>query len=180
MATEGEWFYPTETSQRMTEEPIESTETTHQTSGPYNLPPDLQEYMGMTVDQNLDIDKTEPMPDVSGITEPMNTIPNEEPKQAGPKITDRNQTVMAGAQSDEEISTLQTSGGGESYPILITKTKRTQTVAPRMKGQSLKSLETYDKAFRQYKTRLVERILDDKETIRAYLNGLNLEVLKEL
>jgi hypothetical protein len=32
------------------------TETTHQTSGPFSLPPDLQEYMGMTVDQNQDID----------------------------------------------------------------------------------------------------------------------------
>jgi hypothetical protein len=49
-----------------------------------------------------------------------------------------------------------------------------------MKGRSLKSLETYDKAFKQYKARLIGRVLDDKETIRAYLNGLNLGVLKEL
>jgi hypothetical protein len=49
-----------------------------------------------------------------------------------------------------------------------------------MKGRSIKSLETYDKAFRQYKARLIGRVLDDKDTIRAYLNGLNLGVLKEL
>jgi hypothetical protein len=110
----------------------------------------------------------------------MDTTSDEEPKRAGPEITDRSQTVMAGAQLDEETNTSQTSGGGGSYPILITRTKRTQTAAPRMKGRSLKSLETYDKAFRQYKARLIGRILDDKETIRAYLNGLNLGVLKEL
>jgi hypothetical protein len=49
-----------------------------------------------------------------------------------------------------------------------------------MKGRSLKSLETYDKAFRQYKARLIGRVLDNKETIHAYLNGLNLGVSKEL
>jgi hypothetical protein len=182
-ATEGEWIYPTETSQRMTEEPTESTEATHQTSGPYDLPPNLQEYMGMTVDQNIDNiyehPWIEPTPEITA-QDTMDTTSDEEPKRAGPEITDRSQTVMAGAQLDEETNTSQTSGGGGSYPILITRTKCTQTAAPRMKGRSLKSLETYDKAFRQYKARLIGRILDDKETIRAYLNGLNLGVLKEL
>jgi hypothetical protein len=48
--TQKGWIYPTETSQRIMEEPTES-EMIHQTLGPYNLPPDLQEYMGMTLDQ---------------------------------------------------------------------------------------------------------------------------------
>jgi hypothetical protein len=187
MATEEGWIYPTETSQKTTEETTQSTEANHQTLGPYDLPPDLQEYMGMTldqVDQNInDIYESpwiEPMPDISGITEQMDTTPDKEPKRAGPEITDSSQTVMARAQSDEETSTSQTSEGGGSYPILITRTKRTQTAASRMKGCSLKSLETYNKAFKQYKARLVGRILDDKETIHVYLNGLNLGVLKEL
>jgi hypothetical protein len=136
MATEEGWIYPSETSQKNTEETTQSTETNYQTSGPYDLPPDLQEYMGMTLDQadqNQNIDDIyeppwiESIPETSVITEPMNTTPDKESKRAGPEITNSNQTVMTGAQSDEETSTLQTSGGGGSYPTLITKTKRTQT-----------------------------------------------------
>jgi hypothetical protein len=184
--TEAGWIYPSETSQRTTEEP---TETVHQTSEPYDLPPDLQEYMGMTLDQNdqniEDIYKPpwiEPMPEESEITtqDIMDVTPDIEPKLAGPKNINKGQTVITKDQSDEETSSSQTSGGGGLYRAFITKNKRAQTTAPKMKGRSLKSLETYDKAFRQYKARLVGRILDDKETIRAYLNGLNLGLLKEL
>jgi hypothetical protein len=182
--TEAEWVYPTETSQRMTEEPIE---TVHQTPGPYDLPPDLQEYMGMTldqVDQNTE-DIYEPpwiksMPEETTTQDVMDVTPDKEPKQNSPEITNNDQVVMTGGQTDEETNSSQTSGGGGSYRPLITKNKRTQTIAPRMKGRSLKSLETYEKAFRQYKARLIGRVLDDKETIRAYLNGLNLGLLKEL
>jgi hypothetical protein len=187
ITTGEEWIYPTETSQRMSEEPTESSEIIQSTSGPYNLPPDLQEYMGMTLDQ---VDQNteniyeppwiEPIQETSKITEPMDVTPDKEPKLAGPKTTNSNQTVMTETQSSEESDNSQTSGGGGSFRPLITKNKRTQTAAPKMKGRSLKSLETYDKAFRQYKARLVGRLLDDKETIRAYLNGLNLGVLKEL
>jgi hypothetical protein len=180
--TEAEWIYPSETSQRMTEE---STEMVYQTSGPYNLPPDLQEYMGMTLDQpdqNIEdiyeFPWIEPIPDTSKITEPMDITTDKQP--AKPEVTNSSQTVTTKIQTDEETSSSQTSGGGGSYRPLITKNKQTQTTAPRMKGRSLKSLETYDKAFRQYKARLIGRVLNDKETIRAYLNGLNLGVLKEL
>jgi hypothetical protein len=185
ITTGEEWIYPTETSQRTTEETTQST--VRQTSGPYNLPPDLQEYMGMTLDQDdqniEDIYEPpwiEPIPDTSRITEPMDVTPDKEPKQTDPEITNKNQVVTTGTQSDEETSLSQISGGGGSYRPLITKNKCTQTAAPRMKGRSLKSLETYDKAFRQYKARLIGRVLGDKDTIRAYLNGLDLGILKEL
>jgi hypothetical protein len=149
--TEAEWIYPSETSQRMTEEP---TETVHQTPGPYNLPPDLQEYMGMTVDLNQNIDDIyehpwiEPTPEITA----QDTM-DIEPKQIGPEITTNNS--QATTTKSKESDTLQTSGEGGSYRPFITKTKRTQTIAPKMKGRSLKSLETYDKAFRQYKARLI-------------------------
>jgi hypothetical protein len=41
ITTGEEWIYPTETSQQTTKETTQSTETTCQTLGPYNLPPDL-------------------------------------------------------------------------------------------------------------------------------------------
>jgi hypothetical protein len=183
--TQEGWIYPTETSQRMTEEPTKSTETIHQTAGPYNLPPDLQEYMGMTIDQNQDVDDIYEHPWIESTPEitaqdTMDVTLDTKPKQADPETTDSNQAIITEAQSSEESDTSQTSGGGGSYRPLITKNKRTQTTASKMKGRSLKSLETYDKAFRQYKARLIGRVLNDKDTIRAYLNGLNLGVLKEL
>jgi hypothetical protein len=96
MAAEEEWIYPIETSQRMTEEPIESTETT---SGPYNLPPDLQEYMGMIVNQNdndlYEPPWIEPTPEIT-VQDTMDTTLDKKPKRVGPKITDNSQTVMAG------------------------------------------------------------------------------------
>jgi hypothetical protein len=169
IAEEG-WIYPTETSQRMTEEPTESTETTYQTSRPYNLPPDLQEYMGMTIDQNVDDiyepPWIEPMPEIIA-QDTMDVTPDVQ-KQACPEITNNSQAIITGTQSSKESDTSQTSGGGGSYRPFISKNKRTQTTAPKMKGRSIKSLETYDKAFRQYKARLIGRVLDDKDTIRAY------------
>jgi hypothetical protein len=185
ITTKEEWIYPAETSQRTTGKPSEPTETTHQTLGPYCLPPDLQEYMGMTVDQNQDVDDIyehpwiEPTPEITA-QDTMDVTLDTEPKQVNPEITNNSQDVITTVQSSEESDTSQTSGGGGSYRPFITKTKRTQTVAPRMKGRSLKSLETYNKAFRQYKARLIGRVLDDKETICTYLNGLNLGLLKEL
>jgi hypothetical protein len=163
--TEAEWVYPTETSQRMTEEP---TKTVHQTSGPYHLPPDLQEYMGMTLDQaDQDIEDIyeppwiEPILNTSRIPEPMDITTDEQP--AKPETTNNSQTVTTKIQSEEETSSSQTSGGGGSYRPLITKNKRTQTALPKMKGRSIKSLETYDKAFRQFKAKLIGRVLDDKK-----------------
>src|SRR3984893_18475072 len=99
--TEAEWIYPSETSQRMTEEP---SETAHQTSGPYYLPPDLQEYMGMTVDQNQDLDDIyehpwiEPTPEITA-QDTMDVTPDAEPKQTDPEITNSSQAAMTGAQS---------------------------------------------------------------------------------
>jgi hypothetical protein len=87
IGTKGEWIYPMETSQRTTKEPTEPTEITHHASGPYNLPPDLQEYMGMTVDQNQDIDDLyeipwiEPTPEITA-QDTMDVTPDTEPKQA--------------------------------------------------------------------------------------------------
>src|SRR3984893_465794 len=105
--TQEGWIYPTETSQKMTEEPTESTGMIHQTSGPYSLPPDLQEYMGMTIDQNQNVDDIyehpwiEPTPEIT-TQDTMNVTPDVEPKQVNPEITNDSQVIITTVQSSEE------------------------------------------------------------------------------
>ena len=75
-----------------------------------------------------------------------------------------------------------TSGGGGYLPPRVTCKKKQSTtpVALRMSGWMMKSLNKYNKAFKHFQQWLAGCILDKQETIKAYLLGINLGILKLL
>jgi hypothetical protein len=77
------------------------------------------------------------------------------------------------------------SGGGGGY-FLQTKARKTQKkkipppVQPRMKTGGLDKLWEYNQEFKRWQLRLVGRVLDNKETIKAYVTGLQSKILTVL
>jgi hypothetical protein len=67
-------------------------------------------------------------------------------------------------------------GGGGYFPQIKTckpqKKKIPPPVQPKMKTGGLDKLREYNQEFKQWQLRLVGRVLDNKETIKAYVSGL--------
>jgi hypothetical protein len=77
------------------------------------------------------------------------------------------------------------SGGGGGY-LLQTKTHKTQKkkilppVQPKMKTGGLNKLWEYNQEFKRWQLRLVGRVLDNKETIKAHISRLQSKILTVL
>jgi hypothetical protein len=78
----------------------------------------------------------------------------------------------------------RSSGGGGYFPQ--TKNRKTPKkkipppVQPKMKTGGLEQLREYNQEFKRWQLRLVGRVLDNKETIRAYVTGLQSKILTVL
>jgi hypothetical protein len=75
-------------------------------------------------------------------------------------------------------------GGGGYFPQTKTcktpKKKIPPPVQPKMKVGGLDKLREYNQEFKQWQLRLVGRVLDNKETIKAYVTGLQSKILTVL
>jgi hypothetical protein len=72
-------------------------------------------------------------------------------------------------------------GGGAYFPttqlIIKRKKKVLPPVQPRMKKGGIENLWDYNKDFKRWQMRLVGQVLDNKETIKAYVFGLESRIL---
>jgi hypothetical protein len=77
------------------------------------------------------------------------------------------------------------SGGGGGY-VPLTKTHKAPKkkipppVQPKMKAGGLDQLREYNQEFKRWQLRLVGRVLNNKETIKAYVTGLQSKILTVL
>jgi hypothetical protein len=94
-------------------------------------------------------------------------------------------TVKLLAKKTTKFTNLSPSGGGGGY-IPETKARKTPKkkipppVQPKMKTGGLEQLREYNQEFKRWQLRLVGRVLDNKETIRAYVTGLQSKILTVL
>jgi hypothetical protein len=79
-------------------------------------------------------------------------------------------------------TTEYTPSGGGYFPQTTTQKKRQKKkipppIQPKMKKGGLKDLQEYNQNFKRWQMRLVGRINDNKETIKAYVSGLANKVI---
>jgi hypothetical protein len=94
-------------------------------------------------------------------------------------------TVELPTKETTKPTSPSTSGGGGGYVPLIkarktSKKKIPPPVQPKMKVGGLEQLREYNQEFKRWQLRLVGRVLDNKETIRAYVIGLQSKILTVL
>jgi hypothetical protein len=94
-------------------------------------------------------------------------------------------TIKLSNKKTMETTGSSPSGGGGGY-FPQTKTRKPQKkkilppVQPKMKKGGLDKLREYNQEFKQWQLRLVGHILDNKETIRAYITRLQSKILTVL
>jgi hypothetical protein len=87
-------------------------------------------------------------------------------------------------KTTKSISSSPSGGGGGYFPQ--TKTRKTPKkkipppVKPNMKTGGLDKLREYNQEFKRWQLRLVSQVLDNKETIKAYITGLQSKILAVL
>jgi hypothetical protein len=85
-------------------------------------------------------------------------------------------------ETTQTKTTEHTPSGGGYFPPTTTQKKRQRKkipppVQPKMKKGGLKDLQQYNQEFKRWRMRLVGRINDNKETIKAYVSGLANKVM---
>jgi hypothetical protein len=94
-------------------------------------------------------------------------------------------TVELLAKKTTKPTSPSPSGGGGGY-VPLTKARRTLKkkiplpVQPKMKAGGLEQLREYNQEFKHWQLWLVGHVLDNKETIRAYVTGLQSKILMVL
>jgi hypothetical protein len=93
-------------------------------------------------------------------------------------------TVKLPTKETMKPTSPSTLGGGGGY-VPLTKIRKTPKkipppVQPKMKIGGLEQLREYNQEFKRWQLQLIGRVLDNKETIRAYVTGLQSKILTVL
>jgi hypothetical protein len=87
-------------------------------------------------------------------------------------------------ETTKSTSSSPSGGGGRYFPQTkahkTPKKKIPPPIKPQMKVGGLDQLQEYNQDFKCWKLRLVGRVLDNKETIKAYVTGLQSKILTVL
>jgi hypothetical protein len=111
--------------------------------------------------------------------EPMDTGKDPDPPEPLQLIAAPTPPAQKHVQNE---TTERTPSGGGYFPQTTNQKKRQRKkipppIQPKMKKGGLKDLQQYNQDFKRWRMRLVGRINDDKETIKAYVSGLANKVM---
>jgi hypothetical protein len=120
-----------------------------------------------------------PEPKVHYEDEQMDTGKDPDPPEPSQLIAAPTPPIQKTTQTKD---TEHAPSGGGYFPQMTIQKKRQwkkipPPVQPKMKKGGLKDLQQYNQDFKRWRMRLVGRVNDDKETIKAYISGLANKVM---
>jgi hypothetical protein len=128
---------------------------------------------------DLYMEEEAPEPKVHNEDEQMDTGKDPDPPEPPQLIAAPTPPMQKNTQTK---ATEHAPSGGGYFPQTGTrktrpKKKVSPPVQPKMKKGGLKDLQQYNQDFKRWRMRLVGRVNDDKETIKAYVSGLANKVM---
>jgi Retroviral aspartyl protease len=123
---------------------------------------------------DLYMEEEVPEPEEHHEDEPMDTGKDPDPPEPPQLIAAPTPLAQKTAQTK---TTEHAPSGGGYFPQMATRKTRQKKkipppVQPKMKKGGLKDLQQYNQDFKRWQMRLVGRVHDNKETIKAYVSGL--------